>query len=257
MNASSGAFTSAIEDGLTGHSDIQHLSANGSSSVMAYTPVVGTDWVLLYNVPRKTAFALQTHVTKNIGILVLMAILSLLAVGLTIGRGTAKSLESVSGTADQIAAGDLNTELPETTREDEMGQLYGSFESMHVYLNTVADQADALARQEFDAPVLDESVPGEFGETLEQMRDDLRTMVTDLERSRAEAEEAKAERRGGSIERRESTGRSGATQRVARSESRRVQRRDGSGRRRRPDPSEWRPRAQPSRCRTSRRGSTG
>ena len=29
-----------------------------------------------------------------------------------------------------------------------MGELYGSFESMHGYLNTVADQADALAPAE-------------------------------------------------------------------------------------------------------------
>ena len=193
MNSSAGVFDSAIENGLAGHSDIQYVSTNGSSSVMAYTPVIGTDWVLLYHVPKRTAFALQTHVTKNIGILVLMAILSLLAVGLTIGRGTAKSLESVSETADKIAAGELDADPPETNREDEMGQLYGSFESMHDYLNTVADQADALARQEFDAPVLDESVPGAFGETLERMRDDLQAMVTDLERSRAEAEEAKAD----------------------------------------------------------------
>ncbi len=191
--ATSSALHSAVQDGLTGHSDITQISSNGSSSVMAYTPVIGTNWVLLYDVPKKTAFALQTHVTQNIGILVGMAILSLLAVGLTMGRGTAKSLSSVSGTADQIAAGELDTDLPETTREDEMGQLYGSFESMHDYLNTVADQADALARQEFDAPVLDESVPGTFGETLEQMREDLQTMVTDLEHSRAEAKEAQAD----------------------------------------------------------------
>ncbi|SIR05180.1 methyl-accepting chemotaxis protein [Haladaptatus litoreus] len=186
--------SAAIADGLSGNSDIKRMSgADGKSAVMAYTPVVGTDWVLLYQVPVESAFALQTHVTQNIGVLVAMAVLMLVVVGLSIGRGTAQSLATVSKTADEISAGRLDAELPRTRREDEMGNLFGSFESMHEYLNTVADQADALARKEFDAPVFEKEVPGEFGETLEEMRTDLRAMVADIERARAEAENAQAE----------------------------------------------------------------
>ncbi|MFH5798599.1 methyl-accepting chemotaxis protein [Haladaptatus sp. CMAA 1911] len=193
MSTYSNGVGTTVERVLSGESDVKQVSGANGTTMMAYTPVVGTDWVLLYNVPHETAFALQTNVTKNIGILVLMAVLALAAVGLTIGRGTAKSLSSVSGTADRIAAGELDIELPETGRQDEMGELYGSFESMHGYLNTVADQADALARQEFDAPVFDESVPGSFGQALEQMRDDLQVMVEDVQQARAEAEEAQAD----------------------------------------------------------------
>ncbi|MFB9804197.1 HAMP domain-containing protein [Haladaptatus pallidirubidus] len=159
--------SAAIADGLSGNSDIKRTSgADGKSAVMAYTPVVGTDWILLYQVPVESAFALQTHVTQNIGVLVVMAVLMLVVVGLSIGRGTAQSLATVSKTADEISAGRLDAELPKTKREDEMGTLFGSFESMHEYLNTVAEQADALSRKEFDAPVFDKEVPGEFGETL-------------------------------------------------------------------------------------------
>ncbi|WP_266076959.1 methyl-accepting chemotaxis protein [Haladaptatus caseinilyticus] len=186
--------SAAIADGLSGNSDIKRVTgANDKSAVMAYTPVIGTDWVLLYQVPIDSAFALQTHVTQNIGVLVAMAVLMLVVVGLSIGRGTAQSLATVSKTADEISAGRLDAELPQTKREDEMGTLFGSFESMHEYLNTVADQADALARKEFDAPVFEKEVPGEFGETLEEMRHDLRTMVTDIERARTEAETAQKE----------------------------------------------------------------
>ncbi len=183
----------AVTDGFAGNSGIKRASGTGDgSSVLAYTPVVGTDWVLLYQVPVNSAFAVQTHVTQNIGLLVVMAVLMLVVVGLSIGRGTARSLATVSKTADEISAGRLDAELPRTRREDEMGTLFDSFESMHEYLNTVADQADALARQEFGAPVFEEDVPGEFGETLEEMRTDLRTMVTDIERARTEAERAQA-----------------------------------------------------------------
>ncbi len=193
MSTYSKGVGTTLERALAGGSDVGGVFGTNGTAVMAYTPVVGTDWVLLYTVPHETAFALQTNVTRNIGILVSMAVLALAAVCLTIGRGTAKSLSSVSGTADRIAAGELDTELPETGRQDEMGELYGSFESMHGYLNTVADQADALARQEFDAPVFDESVPGSFGQALEQMRDDLQVMVEDVQQARAEAEAAQTD----------------------------------------------------------------
>ena len=97
LSTYSNGIRSTTQRALTGESDVEQVSGTNGSSVMAYTPIVGTDWVLVYNVPHKTAFALQTHVTKNISILVLLAVLSLAVVGLTIGRGTATSLWSVIG----------------------------------------------------------------------------------------------------------------------------------------------------------------
>jgi methyl-accepting chemotaxis protein len=91
--------------------------------------------------------------------------------------------------ADHIAAGELDVELPESECEDEVAELLSSFRSMQAYLLTVSEQADALSRQEFDADVLDEDVPGTFGQSLEKMAasmDDytteLQAMTSDLER---------------------------------------------------------------------------
>ncbi len=58
-----------------------------------------------------------------------------------------------------------------------MGRLYDSFESMQAYLTTVAGQADALADKRFDDPSLDESIPGEFGAALEEMGEDIQTLI--------------------------------------------------------------------------------
>ncbi|WP_135851041.1 methyl-accepting chemotaxis protein [Halorussus salinus] len=189
--------SSVVEKGLVGQSGVSDMPLlplfDRGGEVRAYTPVVGTDWVLLYHVPTSDAMAVQTKVTENVVLIVIAAVLGLALVGLTIGRGTAKSLEQVADTADDIASGKLDVELPETTREDEMGRLFGSFGSMREYLNTVADQADALAKQEFDDPVLDEPVPGTFGESLERMRHDLEEMVTNIDAAREEAQSAKAE----------------------------------------------------------------
>lgn len=102
-------------------------------------------------------------------------------------------IDELTQVAERLAKGDLDTDVEsEVTIDahssvddeklnDELKQLVGSFAGLQNYLTTVADQAEALADQEFDAQVLNEDVPGEFGETLARMRADLQTLVDDLE----------------------------------------------------------------------------
>ncbi|WP_276300215.1 methyl-accepting chemotaxis protein [Halorussus lipolyticus] len=192
-----GATPAAVESGLKGKTGFETVSARTGMAqgkyVMAYTPVIGTDWVLTFHVPKQQAFALQTQVTRNIGGLLVVMLVGLGLFALTIGRQTARSLDLLTEKADAIAHGELDVTIPESDRIDEMGSLFDSFTAMRAYLNTVADQAGALSRQNFDAPVLDEEVPGTFGEALDRMQDNLETMVTDIEQARDEAETAKRE----------------------------------------------------------------
>ncbi|KTG15871.1 methyl-accepting chemotaxis protein, partial [Haloferax profundi] len=184
-----GSSISAIDEGLDGHSGYDVVSARtGMESgqyAMAYAPITGTDWVLTYHVPADRAFALQSQVSQNVGILLAFAIGSLFLVGLTMGRGTARSLAAVAQNADEIASGEVDGDVPQTTRIDEMGRLYDSFASMQSYLTTVAGQAEALAEKNFDDPVLDEDVPGSFGEAMGRTHDDLEALISELE-SKAE-----------------------------------------------------------------------
>ncbi|MFB6223270.1 MAG: methyl-accepting chemotaxis protein [Haloarcula sp.] len=180
---------------LSGKTGYEHVSARtgmeAGQYVMAYTPITGTEWALLYHVPENRAFALQSAVSQNIALLLALAVGALFVVGATIGRGTGRALSVVSETAEDIAAGEINSTLPETERIDEMGQLYDSFASMQAYLTTAADQADALADKRFDDPALEENIPGEFGAALEEMGDDIQTLITNVETARDEAEAAK------------------------------------------------------------------
>ncbi|WP_158853368.1 methyl-accepting chemotaxis protein [Halorhabdus sp. CUG00001] len=182
----------SITAALGGASGYERVSAgtgmDEGTYVMAYTPITGTDWALLYHVPAERAFALQSAVSQNIALLVALAVGALLLVGVTIGRGTAQSLATVAQTAGDIANGKIDSTLPETTRVDEMGQLYDSFASMQAYLGTAAEQADALADKRFDDPVLEEDVPGEFGAALEEMGTDIQALITDVEQARDDAE---------------------------------------------------------------------
>ncbi|MFC4449131.1 methyl-accepting chemotaxis protein [Halorussus aquaticus] len=192
-----GKLPDAVAAGFEGSTTFRTVSAQTGMAdgeyVMATTPVVGTDWVLTYHVPKQQAYALQTQVTRNIGGLLVVMLVGLGLVAVTIGRRTATSLDMLAAKADAIAHGELDVELPDSDRDDEMGSLFDSFIAMRAYLNTVADQAGALADQNFDDPVLDEDVPGTFGEALDRMGEDLETMVTDIERARDEAEGAKQE----------------------------------------------------------------
>ncbi|WP_411965430.1 methyl-accepting chemotaxis protein [Haloferax sp. YSMS24] len=185
-----GSGVAAIDEGLAGHSGYDVVSARTGMErgeyAMAYAPITGTDWVLTYHVPADRAFALQSQVTRNVALLLAFAVGALFLVGATMGRGTARSLAVVARSADEIAAGEVDADVPSTTRIDEVGRLYDSFAAVQSYLTTVAGQAEALADKEFDDPVLDESVPGSFGAAMGRTHDDLEALISELE-SKAEA----------------------------------------------------------------------
>ncbi|RDI71388.1 methyl-accepting chemotaxis protein [Halopelagius longus] len=201
-----GGNVTAIESGLHGNAGYHVVGARtGMESgeyAMAYSPVVGTDWVLTYHVPKERAFALQSQVTTNLELLVGLALAALLLVGATLGRGTAKSLSTIAASADAIAGGDLDVDVPETHRIDEMGRLYDSFDSMSDYLDTVAGQTEALAEKDFDDPVLDEEVPGTFGESLSRTQTELEGLITELERKAEEFGDVMASAAEGDLTRR-------------------------------------------------------
>jgi methyl-accepting chemotaxis protein len=118
------------------------------------------------------------------GIVFLLAIAALLNTILILQRDFVAPIKEMRGAAESIAEGELDEEVPETQQADEIGDLMRSFDDMHGYLTTVSAQAQALSREEFDAAVLDEAVPGSFGAALDQMEANLRERIEDLEAQR-------------------------------------------------------------------------
>ncbi|MFB6095146.1 MAG: HAMP domain-containing protein, partial [Halodesulfurarchaeum sp.] len=122
------------------------------------------------------------------GVVFLLAAAALLNTLLILQRDFVAPIKRMQEAAEHIAAGDLDAGVPETDQNDEIGELSRSFAEMHGYLETVAAQADALSREEFDAPVLDQAVPGEFGDALATMEENLRTRIENLEVKQTEIE---------------------------------------------------------------------
>ncbi|WP_338738137.1 methyl-accepting chemotaxis protein [Haloplanus salilacus] len=176
-------------DGKTGTMDMTDMNMVAG---YAPVPVEGTDWVVVTHAPRSEAFALVGTVTRDLFALIGISIAGFLLIGATLGRNTVGALDRLTRDAEAIAHGDLDTEIESSDRDDEIGQLIDAFVDMEAYLSTVAAQADAVADQRFDADILDQDVPGTFGETIDRMSEDVERAQRDAERARREVEDLNA-----------------------------------------------------------------
>ncbi|MFB6093225.1 MAG: methyl-accepting chemotaxis protein [Haloquadratum sp.] len=93
------------------------------------------DWTVLVRTPRAQAYALGSQVISSILGLILLALVSLAFVGVVVGSNTIVSLRHLARRADAMAGGDLDVDLS-TTRTDEFGTLYRSFDEMRGELRT-------------------------------------------------------------------------------------------------------------------------
>ncbi|WP_049928547.1 methyl-accepting chemotaxis protein [Halopiger goleimassiliensis] len=169
--------------------DFTEYASTGEA--VSYAPIEGTDWLLVSHAPQANAYALTDDVRQSLVWVIGVALLGLVMVGVLIGRPTAKTLDDLAANANALSEGDLDVDVATTDRRDELGRVQNAFASIQTYLQTVAGQADAIARQEFDDPALEEEVPGDVGEALETMRADLEAFIEELEASKAEAEQSR------------------------------------------------------------------
>ncbi|WP_167880064.1 methyl-accepting chemotaxis protein [Halorhabdus rudnickae] len=186
-------------DGDTNITEI-HQDLNGTNgvfqhgeNVVAYAPVAGMDWVVVKQVPKENAYALKQTVQTDLIVLILAAVTGLGGLALFVSRDIIPRITAVSDAASEIANGNLNVAIEDEGRIDEIGQVRDSFREINEYLGTVASQADALARQDFDDTSLESDVPGELGESLKTMRTDLQESIEEIEAAREQAQASKQE----------------------------------------------------------------
>jgi len=114
-------------------------------------------------------------------LLLVGAVVAFLNTVLIVRRDVVTPIDQLSTSASAVAAGDLSTSPPTTDGDDEVAQLVEDFGDMHEHLQLVSAQATAMADREFDDPVLDERLPGEFGDSLGRMASDLTTHTRALQ----------------------------------------------------------------------------
>ena len=134
-------------EGSTGVIEMEpHEDLLDKPYLAAYAPVAGTDWAVVMHVPKSAAYAVMTDVSAGIGGIIFGSLLGLAVLGLTIGRGTIKSLNDLESTAEDLERGNLDTEI-ESDRTDEIGRLYGTFGSMRDSLKERIGEAEAATER--------------------------------------------------------------------------------------------------------------
>ncbi|MFU1779748.1 methyl-accepting chemotaxis protein [Haloarcula japonica] len=167
--------------------------ARSGSYLIAAEAVDDTPWIVVKQAPESAAFALRDSIQGSFIAIIGVSLAGFALIGVLVGRGIMQSLRRLSTQAEALAVGNFDTDIEQSDRLDEVGDVQNAFYEMKTYLDTVAAQADALSRQAFDDPALDEDVPGQLGASLSSMHGNLESFISDLEQAQQEAEESKAE----------------------------------------------------------------
>lgn len=122
-----------------------------------------------------------TAATVVLGLFLVLAITAFGNTALIIREDLIRPIEQLEANAEAVGSGDLDCDRLDIDQHDEIGSLAASFDRMNETLRTTAKQADALANEEFDDPVLERSVPGAFGDSLDRMSANLSEAISDLE----------------------------------------------------------------------------
>ena len=182
---SSHGDTSAIDDLAGGESDFTEME----EMLMASTKLQATDWTVMVHADKEQAYALSSQINSDLIGLLLFAIINLGLVGVTIGTSTIVSLRSLSQKARAMGEGDLSVDLS-TTREDEFGTLYNSFDQMRTSIREKISEAEQAreeaetAREEAEEA---KSEAVEESEAMQQVNEHLEAKATEYRRVLGEA----------------------------------------------------------------------
>ncbi|WP_251330824.1 sensor histidine kinase [Haloplanus pelagicus] len=151
----------------------------GDTEVRGYhsVPSDGVNWVVVKEVPRSTALAVTNQVQTDLTVLIGLTVVGFVLISGMIHFGPIRSIRRLSRQAEAVAEGDLTAEIPDGNRIDEVGQLRASLHRTKAYIETITQQAEKIARREFDDAALDEEIPGPVGEAMADMRDDLERFI--------------------------------------------------------------------------------
>jgi len=157
--------------------ELAHTEVRGYHSV----PSDGVNWVVVKEVPKSTALAVTNQVQTDLLALIGLTAVGFLLISGMIHFGPIRSIRRLSRQAEAVAEGDLTAEFPDENRIDEVGQLRRSLDRTKGYIETITEQAEKIARREFDDAALDKEVPGPVGEAMVDMRDDLEQFIEERE----------------------------------------------------------------------------
>jgi PAS domain S-box-containing protein len=147
----------APTESLQAHTDVlSRVSRTGNTSLVdkedhlvVYVPIKGTEWVAVSRAPKSELYQASDAVGRNVIYIITASILLLVGIGVVLGRHTIVPLNRLRQRTRQLAENDFDVNL-ETTRSDEIGQLYNAFASMRDALQEQIQETRA-AKEEVEA----------------------------------------------------------------------------------------------------------
>ncbi|MFB6243631.1 MAG: methyl-accepting chemotaxis protein, partial [Halobaculum sp.] len=144
-----GVESAFVRAGLDGESGFDRMG----DTAVGYAPTDELDWVVVSHEPESVVFGLQRSISRNIALLLLVAVVGLGLVGLTIGRNTVREVRQLADRASRMESGELDVTI-ESDREDELGDLYRAFDNMRASIRDSLEERIAeaeRAREEMEA----------------------------------------------------------------------------------------------------------
>lgn len=173
--------------------------------LLAYAQVPGTDLVAIAAVNKSDAYTARDGVARSVLMIIGGGLVSLVLVGVVLGRQTILPLTRLRRKAREMEEGDLDVDL-ETNRRDEIGRLYHSFanmrdslkarireandarqeaERMNHHLETKADEYRAVMQQCADGDLTRRMEPDDENEAMAAIAREFNDMVAELEATAA------------------------------------------------------------------------
>ena len=122
-----------VDLALAGASDVgTYTNTENEAIIAAYSPISfkGIDWAIVVEVPESVAFA-RVHQLETLFIFAMLtAILLVVMASHYLSNFITSPLLQLTWAAEKVSAGDLDADMNNTQRKDEIGRLAISFERM-------------------------------------------------------------------------------------------------------------------------------
>ncbi|MCP5029869.1 MAG: HAMP domain-containing protein [Actinomycetia bacterium] len=188
------AITTAGARGFT----IEDNPGTGVAQLVGYAQADGAlgfegyQWGVLVRQDADDATAGADSLRNTLLLLGLVLVGVVSAVGVWTARGVSRPIKRVAQRARRIAAGQLDTEPLELSRQDELGEMAQSFNEMSAMLGTVGSQVEAIGSGALTSSELEQPIPGPLGESFNVMVNSLQDVVSQLKGSSSHLSEASA-----------------------------------------------------------------
>ena len=125
----------------------QRMKVNGKPCYVFYTPLESIGWSMGLVCPWREVFGSFNYLRRMAILIALLGLLLMFLVCTRVIGREVKPLSALASQAEDIASGNFETRLPETTREDELGTLTHSFAHMQESLVSYIDELTKATAQ--------------------------------------------------------------------------------------------------------------